>query len=65
MIYNNLIIPLEACMIEQEQAVKVENRKLYIKPEIVQELELETRAGSPVPGGFNPIFPFLSDKKQD
>ncbi|HEX6303412.1 MAG TPA: hypothetical protein VFZ76_04425 [Anaerolineales bacterium] len=34
-----------------------EPRKEYIKPEIVHELELETRAGSPV--GFEDPFNLL------
>ena len=33
----------------------VDTRKTYEKPEIIHELELETRAGSPYP------TPFLSD----
>ena len=33
-----------------------ESRKLYTKPEIVHELELETRAGSPIPpAGIDPL----------
>lgn len=34
-----------------------EARKIYLKPEIIHELELETKAGSPV-GGEDP-FDFL------
>ena len=39
----------------EEQNLKMqEQRKAYIKPEVVCELELETRAGSPL--GFpNPL----------
>lgn len=31
----------------------VDSRKAYIKPEIIHELELETRAGSPYPTPFS------------
>lgn len=27
-------------------------KKVYIRPEIIRELELETRAGSPIPPGM-------------
>ena len=30
-------------------------RKTYIKPEVVEELELETRAGSPIPSIPDPL----------
>lgn len=30
-------------------------RKTYIKPEVVEELELETRAGSPITGIPDPL----------
>jgi hypothetical protein len=33
------------------------SKKAYQKPEIIHEFELETRAGSPVPGGFDPLDP--------
>ena len=33
-------------------------RKPYIKPEIIQEMDLETRAGSPLPlGPIDPLNP--------
>ncbi len=32
-------------------------RKLYKKPEIIHEFELETRAGSPIPGGIDLLDP--------
>ncbi|HEY1013907.1 MAG TPA: hypothetical protein VGE07_14445 [Herpetosiphonaceae bacterium] len=35
-------------------AASPEARKPYGKPEIVHELTLETRAGSPLPGGHVP-----------
>lgn len=34
---------------------KTDERKHYVKPEIVHELELETRAGSPLPSVPNPL----------
>ena len=38
-------------------------RKLYIKPEIIHELRLETRAGSPIPAPpLDPANPFLPPK---
>ena len=39
------------------ERVEIQNdiRKPYMKPEIIQELELETRAGS----GYPTIVPFL------
>lgn len=43
------------------------DKKVYIRPEIVQELELETRAGTPIPpsspGGLPPDnnFPWPPD----
>ena len=39
-------------------------RKLYIKPEIIHELKLETRAGSPIGAPpFDPTNPFLPPSK--
>ena len=37
--------------------VRPETRKPYVKPEIIHELELETRAGSPLgmPDPFDPL----------
>ncbi len=32
-------------------------RKSYIKPQIIHEFELETRAGSPLPFGGDPLDP--------
>lgn len=38
--------------------VDKQNRpKIYVKPEILYELELETRAGSPI-GPLDPLDPF-------
>ena len=39
--------------------VHTDQRKPYIKPEIIHELESETRAGSPYP------TPFIVDPLQD
>jgi hypothetical protein len=36
---------------------KYSDRKHYTKPKIIHEFELETRAGSPIPGGFDPLDP--------
>ena len=36
----------------ERAALKVDLRKPYEKPEIIHELELETRAGSPYPTPF-------------
>ena len=42
---------------------ETEKRKPYIRPEIIHELELETRAGSPL-GLPDPLDPFgLNPKK--
>ena len=40
--------------------VQPKRRKPYAKPEIIHELELETRAGSPLapPDVFDPLDPF-------
>ena len=37
--------------IEVSQSVATETTQLYVKPAIVHELKLETRAGSPLGGG--------------
>ncbi len=35
----------------------MDQKKVYIKPEIIHELELETRAGSPIIPGSGPSIP--------
>lgn len=40
-----------------EASMENVERKPYIKPAIIQELELETRAGSPIPGFIDPLNP--------
>ena len=43
-------------MEQTNDVVQIDDRKSYTKPEILHELELETRAGSKVePGFLNPV----------
>jgi hypothetical protein len=43
-------------IIDREEKPKQEDkRKVYIKPEIIHELELETRAGSTITGMPDPL----------
>ncbi len=37
----------------------MDQKKEYVKPEIIHELELETRAGSPIGPGSLPTVPEL------
>ena len=41
----------------QDEASQIKPRKLYSKPEIIVELEMEVRAGSPLgmPDPFDPL----------
>ncbi len=41
---------------ETQLPVPDDNEPTYIKPAIIHELDLETRAGSPLGGKPNPIF---------
>jgi hypothetical protein len=44
---------------EKQKEEKTQKQpKKYIKPEILHELELEIRAGSPVPGNDDLLDPF-------
>lgn len=42
---------------EHQNATTDNNRKVYAAPEIVLELDLETRAGSPIDPCVTPVFP--------
>jgi hypothetical protein len=43
---------------QTEDDVQVSSsRKSYLKPQIIHEFELETRAGSPLPFGGDPLDP--------
>jgi hypothetical protein len=42
----------------EECHISIIEKKLYIKPEIIHEVELETKAGTPIsPTGLYPGFP--------
>lgn len=49
-----MIRPIES----EDKTQKIgQPRKSYIKPRIIHELELETRAGSPIPLKIDPLDP--------
>jgi hypothetical protein len=41
----------------EDQVLISSVRKSYVKPQIIHEFELETRAGSPLPFGGDPLDP--------
>lgn len=53
-----MIVHLQQPPQQTEDDVLVSSvRKSYVKPQIIHEFELETRAGSPLPFGGDPLDP--------